>query len=379
MIREIFNHFLKVRELPLLILERLKRKFSQLLFWINKIIYKTKSLFKNGIDHIFEPKNIIIKKLSVYVIKNIDNTYKIESLTSNNLKTKNFSVQEALNYFSLAVTDYKNRNTSNTFIPIFCLERLDPSIEGIQAILLHNLTEEIEKDFMDLKLNDPINIRTNDRGRILKGFIDFGTDRILFYGKPEKVLSFLKTIFQRFDFSLEDYASLHQKMKDLYRQYFNEPLGTRSIIGYLGVIFTVVVGLLFNKITSEKVEYAILIGLILSLLTFIAFMLIEAFEDKIIAMSPNWTNPISLINWLMFLTFLIFGSIFFLSTIETFYLVIVTQLLSIIIVIMSILKTLVEILFEDGISKKTIMFLWLFLLFINILFIDEVLTIHKHI
>ena len=204
--------------------------------------------------------------------------------------------------------------------------------------------------------------------------MDLGKNRILIYGKPLKVISFLKTIIQRFDYDLTNYQEIRPSIKELTTKYFNEPLGTRLLIGGFGVVFTVVIGFLFDKLGTGQTDLGILVSLVLSLLAYVTFIFNAAFEDRIVAVSPLWTNIISIINWIVFIAFLILGAIFFLSDVETVYLVILTQILSLIIIILSLIKTSVEVLFEDGLSKKTLLFLWGFLFVVNAFFTYMILS-----
>lgn len=198
---------------------------------------------------------------------------------------------------------------SGIIIPVFCLDSPSPIINSVASLLVRNLPDSLSNQISSLQLESPIELRTKvsgTRGSISSTLIDITPDRIVIIGNTQEAVEYLRLFGSRLYFKELSPPLLAQQLQHLLDTYPKHMLGSSMLVGGFGAIFSFVSAFLLNKAFSGQFacfEYVFVS--VIAMLAIIFFLVEEAFENKIIAFSYNWTMKVRTIAWALFLSFVL--------------------------------------------------------------------------
>ena len=248
---------------------------------------------------------------------------------------------------------------SGIIIPIFCLDSPSPSINSTASFVVRNLPGSLSNQISALQLENPIELHTKLTriGAIGTTFVDITSERIVIIGNTQEAIEYLRLLCSRFYFGQLSPSTLSQRLQHLLSNYPKRRLSTTMFIGGFGTIFGFVSAFLLNKSFSDQpVPSEYVVASVVAMLAIIAFLVEEAFDNKLIAFSRRWTTHVRLAAWVVFLGFIILaplGAFTFPSSETT---IILLWFHAILISIICALSYLGQIYRGEGFSRKFTIF-----------------------
>lgn len=319
-----------------------------------------------------EPKHFKINRLSLWGLfeDSSGRPYLAEIQRLNNAKS--YSFYESVVELSNVADKLQGTHENELILPVYCIGDIDPIIGGVKSFLAPNIPKPLKVDIQSLRLHRPLEIKfstgKNESGALVNTIIDFSYHKIFIIGNFEKAISQFKTILDVFFFPDKEPKSLSKDLHHIFTTYIPKPAGSKLLIGGFGAIYAFLFAFIVNKCLTLSLSFGELFSFILGLFSIVCFLTLEAFEDNIIAFSSKWVLKYIIAGWYLFLLllfvspFLIFGHLNLKSFLPVF------GILAIAILFVCFIRTLGSVFFNYGVTKRTVLILWIALaLFIILL------------
>ncbi len=317
------------------------------------------------IEHAFEPK---LLRVSDYWLSGItgDPTSHLQVVALTKPQgMRPIPLDEAVALLEGAWESTRNRASIDVLIPIFCLHDVDPHVEGLRAFLSETIPKGIERQIKTVGLLNPLDLRTvagpGKSGVIGKTVVDFRSDRIIVIGNARNVCRRFQILGDRFLFPVSVSHKLPSELMEKVKLQTTDTLGSSLLISGFGALFAFEAAFLFGKLQNLNItDYGWrLIACALSFLNILAFLVLEAFEGRIVAFSAWWTTKTKMISWVLFLIVVLTSPIAVFSPISPPLVCLAIRLLGMVLILSCLVTNLGQLFFEQGLTKRITLIWWL--------------------
>jgi hypothetical protein len=347
--------------------------FGKIEITTRKIVAVANRILHLNVFNIFEPKEIKVEDYWLSgIYKNDKGDLDIKTLVKPDGPRPD-TLDGAMRRLATASKTINDSGETNSTLPIWCIKNPSPFISSIKALFLDNLPCRIVNQIVQLRLEDPIEIRTRFGKIISVSIIDFSPTRLLIIGNTLEILNNTKIFITRLFLSKDNLNEIGSRIREIFNTRYEGPLGSNLILGGFSAIYFFESACIISKITSIKeISSLQTIGIIAAIFSFGAFLVFEALGRKAIAFEASWITTFYYIAFMSFLAYLVIAP-FLIAVIDvnesnSLFLLRGAQFHSLILIICAFIRGLGIIFDKSAFSKGSYLSVWvllsLFILFI---------------
>lgn len=309
-----------------------------------------------------QPKTLTVDTYWLAILKTCDDGhFTIENVTTP-VRSKRSSLQTIERELT-KVSSMVGAGQESVWIPIWCLNNLDPYPEGVRSFLISHLPGSLHEQLAALRMEEPVEFRTMIRSdskvAIGKSVIDLTSEKIVILGNAHSVLELLRNLGKRFVYPVNDTSAFASRVRTFLSAHYIDPIGTSLLVGGFGAIFGFVASLLFTKVLEAKdIHFVELMNLIMGMMAIIFFLLEQGFESRIVAFAPRWGVGWLIASWFLFLSFIIGGTIVIFGLTNVHDVISFFRLFSLAFICCNLVIDLGRVFFDSGLSQKAAVALW---------------------
>ncbi|MFC2015010.1 hypothetical protein ACFLUP_03360 [Chloroflexota bacterium] len=265
---------------------------------------------KLHLARLFEPKTLRITEYWISeLIINAEGHFDVVEFSKFG-RSKYQTLDVAIKHLDEAWKMVEHDKQKQIIVPIWCLDRPDPEIEGVQSLLLDNSSESMNKQIEALRLEEPIDLLTKlgKSDNYGKTIIDVTPARLVILGNVNAIIDYLKSLGRVFVFRQNDRDTAMNQLRMMLISYQHTILHSGMMFAGWGGTFGVVSGVVLSKMLSTNaLQPGEIITVFAALMSALVFLVTKAFSSRLVAFSSLWTLKFSTLSWLGFLFLLMSG------------------------------------------------------------------------